>query len=733
MATLIARISDDKLRQYDETNHTVIYESGEPKLYGILSPNENCVFICPNFILIGEYHSETVNQNIQFHNIRKLNITNKELLRLSAYKPEENSRTKASFFGYVQPSHIDISFLERQCIDQHFITYNIVKANALPQAINNLNENDRVITIDQDNRLIDLFTVQNRSLTLLNLGGEYFNARGSSLNELIALINSLKEPRPNLIKSINRIKRALETNSSFVFKGFSEYYNIVHNKSLYSNDPPNSGGIEGQGDEENDDQNNLPLNMALNTILYGPPGTGKTFQSIDSALLIINGELDPNRIDNKREFNRLQKEGRIFFTTFHQNMSYEDFIEGIKPIEPKEDDTYLQYHIQDGLFMKACIEATYDYIRSNLPQNEQENQIRTFNQLYNQLFEHVENEGEISLETLNGGSVLATVTEQGNFSVKHNNGTRNYTVSKSRLEPLFNAFEDLNEVNNIHQEFRDIIGGCNSTAFWAVLNAIKNLQPEENNNIQYINLSYEDKKNIVKSFWKNSDYTPIDEDLSNPFVFIIDEINRGNIAQIFGELITLIEEDKRLGKKEEIRLELPYSKQTFCVPPNLFIIGTMNTADRSVEALDTALRRRFSFIPMMPIYDELNEACDEVNLKLLLKKLNDRLTVLKDRDHTIGHAWLWDTTTIDSLRLAFKDKIIPLLQEFFYNDYEKLGLLLGDRFIQTEVTVNNNLFAPFERGSGLRNQYANKVVYKITEPSSWTSEAFQSIYENLEN
>jgi 5-methylcytosine-specific restriction endonuclease McrBC GTP-binding regulatory subunit McrB len=211
-------------------------------------------------------------------------------------------------------------------------------------------------------------------------------------------------------------------------------------------------------------------------------------------------------------------------------------------------------------------------------------------------------------------------------------------------------------------------------------------------------------------------------------VLIVDEINRGNVSQIFGELITLLEPDKRIGEKEEIRLMLPYSKEEFGVPSNVYIIGTMNTADRSVEALDTALRRRFSFIPMMPDYSGLSEACDGVNLKLLLQKLNERLTVLKDRDHTIGHAWLWNTTSIDSLRLAFKDKIIPLLQEFFYNDYEKLGLLLGDRFIQAEITVNNNLFAPFERGSGLKNQYANKAIYKITEPSSWNSEAFQSIY-----
>ena len=133
---------------------------------------------------------------------------------------------------------------------------------------------------------------------------------------------------------------------------------------------------------------------------------------------------------------------------------------------------------------------------------------------------------------------------------------------------------------------------------------------------------------------------------------------------------------------------------------------------------------------MMPEYEGLNKACEGVNLQLLLKKLNDRLTVLKDRDHTIGHAWLWDITTIDGLKLAFKDKIIPLLQEFFYNDYEKLGLLLGDRFVVPDVTSDRDLFASFQNGNNLRNQYARKSVYKITEPSTWDEAAFRSIYES---
>jgi hypothetical protein len=691
MATLIARISDDKLRQYDETNQTVIYENGDSKLYGILTPIGNCVFICPNFILVGEYQSETVNQNIQFHNIRRLNITNKDLLRLSAYKPEENSRTKASFYGYVQTSHIDISLLEQQCISQQFITYNIVKANALPQAINDLNENDRVITIDSDNRLIDLFTIQSGSLTPLNLGSEYFNASGRTLDQILHLIENVKEDNSNLGKCVNRIKVALETANSFVFGSFSEYYNIIHNKSLFSNTPSDGGGHE---EEEYGDPNNQPFNMPLNTILYGPPGTGKTFHSITHAVAIVDDKNPDELIESskteagrkaiKDRYDFLFESGNIAFTTFHQSLSYEDFIEGIKPLEPTPGQT-MQYDIVDGIFKKICDKAE-KCVSANITQGS------SFEDALEQLEAEWRVNPTMSFElTRDNKSFTITEFKSKNIPFKKASGGNAHSLSKKTLSDLYLG---------IRKSFPSGL----EIYYKSVLDKLKSYPP------------------LVTESINKSDSKPC------KFVLIVDEINRGNVSQIFGELITLLEPDKRIGEKEEIRLMLPYSKEEFGVPSNVYIIGTMNTADRSVEALDTALRRRFSFIPMMPEYSGLNEECDGVNLKLLLQKLNDRLTVLKDRDHTIGHAWLWNITTIDGLRLAFKDKIIPLLQEFFYNDYEKLGLLIGDRFIQTEITVNNNLFAPFERGSGLKNQYTNKVVYKITEPTSWNSEAFQSIY-----
>lgn len=187
-------------------------------------------------------------------------------------------------------------------------------------------------------------------------------------------------------------------------------------------------------------------------------------------------------------------------------------------------------------------------------------------------------------------------------------------------------------------------------------------------------------------------------------MLIIDEINRGNVSQIFGELITLIEEDKRLGNAEAIQVRLPYSKDSFGVPPNVYILGTMNTADRSVEALDTALRRRFSFIEMPPCYSLIRTdgkakdgIINGIDLSLLLEIINKRIEKLLDKDHMIGHSYFLNISTLNDLKSTFQNKIIPLLQEYFYGDYGKIGLVIGAGFFEiNENQIEEDFFAPFD-------------------------------------
>ena len=209
------------------------------------------------------------------------------------------------------------------------------------------------------------------------------------------------------------------------------------------------------------------------------------------------------------------------------------------------------------------------------------------------------------------------------------------------------------------------------------------------------------------------------------YAIFIDEINRGNISKIFGELITLIEPSKRLGADDEIMVELPYSKEKFGVPSNLYIIGTMNTADRSIALMDTALRRRFEFVEMMPEYDTLNKTIIEgINVGEMLKTINERIEYLYDRDHTIGHAYFINVSDLKTLAKVFKNKILPLLQEYFYDDWEKIRLVLGDsQFIKEKKSAN----ALFKSGTDYIN---DEILYEIDKEAFYDEQNYLKIYNS---
>ncbi|MEZ4299791.1 MAG: AAA family ATPase [Polyangiaceae bacterium] len=218
---------------------------------------------------------------------------------------------------------------------------------------------------------------------------------------------------------------------------------------------------------------------------------------------------------------------------------------------------------------------------------------------------------------------------------------------------------------------------------------------------------------------------------SRPYGLFIDEINRGNVARVLGELITLLEPDKRLGGDHELIVTLPYSGELFGVPSNLHVIGTMNTADRSVEALDAALRRRFDFEELSPLPETLSFPMEgNIDLERMLRTINHRVEKLLDRDHCIGHAYfiaLQKEPTLDALKRVFRTRVLPLLQEHFFGDWGKIGLVLGEKFVQRKES-GSAVLADFPHDD--RDAFEERPTWQIADTRVLTDADFRAIYEN---
>lgn len=429
-----------------------------------------------------------------------------------------------------------------------------------------------------------------------------------------------------------------------------------------------------------------------NLILYGPPGTGKTYTTIEMALKICGqwkDEYENDRASAQEAFLDLRSQGQIEFVTFHQSFSYEEFVEGIGSTVDLNGN--ISYKVKDGLFKKICSRSSQPALQAG------------------------EEFGKYRIAEIKGGIVNIVSNKQKASSEKDSD--EDVTDEQEALKSTKDGsvvYSPL-PIDLIQEVAANVRNGI------CTIKEVHKSTPTAKDRIstKYDNfiLGYRSRLSAVVSHYlektNNSDKN---------FVLIIDEINRANISKVFGELITLLEEDKRKGKPNELQVTLPYSGEPFTVPDNLYIIGTMNTADRSIALMDIALRRRFKFEELMPDPSLLTPlsltteaGADQINLSQLLITLNKRITVLLGRDYTLGHAFFLSVKTVKDLVQVFQNKIIPLLQEYFYEDWEKISLVLGDnkkeeslRLIQTDDSYDlADLFGDYDFID------PDKKVYKI--------------------
>lgn len=507
------------------------------------------------------------------------------------------------------------------------------------------------------------------------------------------------------------------------------------------------------------ENNNEKVKSApLNQIIYGPPGTGKTYSTTEEAVRITeptwydetrssitNGQQFRDAL--KEKYDSLVEQGRIAFTTFHQSFSYEDFVEGIRAITDEDSGT-IRYEVVDGVFKQLCTSATVE-VQNKADESISLNGRRVWKM---SLGDTQGNEEHIFDECLDSNYVLLGWGQDIDFS-----GCRNRQEVKSRLETHFEKAIDKNnyEITSVNQfkneikigdlvvvsdgnhKFRAIAEVTGDYEFLSTEDRVGYQQLRRVKWLRQYSPSLPRERLFKKALSQMTLYQlrPKTIDMSKlsallsqpgakdgehrPHVLIIDEINRGNLSRIFGELITLIEPDKRKCGEDQRTAILPYSKEPFSVPDNLFIIGTMNTADKSLAQIDLALRRRFEFIELLPKPQLLGDLT-VFNTKVsdILDVINQRIEVLLDRDHLIGHSHFFALIGLTSatekeelLGTIFEKRIIPLLQEYFFSDWERISWVLNDidkppvaQFIQLENT-----------GIPVGSLFSSRVVEEISD------------------
>jgi len=387
-------------------------------------------------------------------------------------------------------------------------------------------------------------------------------------------------------------------------------------------------------------------NNMLNTILYGPPGTGKTYNTVLKAAEIIKNR----KIDSYDEALKIYKanlHGQIEFITFHQNFSYEDFIQGLRP--DTENDKELTFERKDGVFKVIADKALKNISASEQPPVAKKTFEETFNEFVNPLVEGEVEEIEVKMKKV---SYFITAITNKSIEFRKTSGGTEHTLSISTLRKMYDT-ESVLDIQGL------------SSYYSPLLDELLKLGKDSSG-----------KKEIIPR--KN-------------YVIIIDEINRANISRVFGELITLIEPDKRSHGKIPMEAKLP-SGDTFIVPSNLYIIGTMNTADKSIALLDIALRRRFEFEAMYPKYEIEGQEIYDVDI---LKKINEQIIKSKGHDFQIGHAYFMGENK--DLISRMNKKVIPLLLEYYMNDEKEVkgilqssGLAIEENSWPLRITGKND-------------------------------------------